>query len=82
MLSLSQIVLEEFARLLEAAVRDNVREAIENNPVARAATWCVPTPHPPIHSVDYRPFIKSQLAQEAVNFKDLFFVMQIWSRHR
>ncbi|KAJ1471995.1 ABC1 family-domain-containing protein [Baffinella frigidus] len=34
-----EIVLEELARLLEAGVRDNVREAIENNPVARAATW-------------------------------------------
>ena len=41
-------------------------------PVSRECRAC--------HTADYGPFIKSQLAQQAVNLKD--FLMQIWSRHR
>jgi hypothetical protein len=34
----------------------------------------------PPHTVDYGPFIKSQLTLWAVTFKD--FLMRIWSRYR
>ena len=42
--------------------------------------WHVTRANPTFHTLDYRPFIKSQFTLWAGNFKDV--PMQIWSRYR